>query len=129
MIFGWLKSPARESRQLNRDARAIVEMAQGTYRSELQRDIALLTRQGLDQVAEICAGDVECGRREVERFKTLHREARRRNNQVDLTAYTLIIIHVRAQALGEAGAPAVECIEAFLEQWQHATPKRGVLPG
>ena len=128
-MFGWLKSPARESRQLNRDAAAIIDMAQGTYRSELQRDIALLTRQGLDQVAEICAGDVECGRREVDRFKTLHREARRQNNQVELTAYTLIIIHVRAQALAEASAPARECIEAFLDQWQHATQERGVLPG
>jgi hypothetical protein len=54
------------------------------------------------------------------RFRQLHADARRRMDQVGLTAYTLLIIQLRASALGEIAAPAVAAIDEFTSRWAHA---------
>ena len=68
-MFGWLNSREREIRQLNKDAGAIVELPRQTYRAQRQREIALMTAEGIQQVAQICSGEPVCLAREVDRFK------------------------------------------------------------
>ena len=102
MIFGFFKAnPEKEARQYSRDASSIIEMVEQTYKTSLLQEIARLTRAGLEQLQISCGGDEVCVARELDRYKSLHREARRNNSQGQLTAYTLIIIHTRAAALGE----------------------------
>ena len=49
-MFGWFNNPAREIRRLTRDAGTIVDMARETYRTELQREMAIRIRDGLARI-------------------------------------------------------------------------------
>lgn len=120
MIFGLFNSKAREIRHLNRDAPTVIENARESYRSELVRDIAVLVHQKVVEAKNNCGEDPACLRRALDHFRRLHREARRRNEHVGLTAYTLIIIYLRAGLIGLECEPARAAIEAFLGDWRHA---------
>lgn len=128
-MFGLFNNPKREIKQLNKDARVVIDTARQTYRAERLRDIALLTRDGLRQTADLCGDDQSCREREIARYKTLHRESRSHFNQVGLTAYTLIIIHLRSRAFGEACAAARQVIGEFIAEWDHSENNEDVLPG
>lgn len=118
MIFGFFaRDPNKEASQLAKDAASIIDMAETTYRTELLDEIARVTRYGLDNIERNCADDEVLRARELARYKSLHREARRENAQAKLTAYTLIIINTRALAVAQAGTPACEHISAFLQRW------------
>lgn len=130
MIFGWLrKNPERDARQLDKDARAVTDMARQTYRAQLLVDIARITREGLAQIEELCGDDAARRAREVDRYQALHREARRQHDQVGLTAYTLVIIHARSIDLAQLGAPARAAIQQFLDEWPADRKRDGTLPG
>ncbi|MDH3411338.1 MAG: hypothetical protein OEM98_02515 [Gammaproteobacteria bacterium] len=98
----------------------MIENARESYRSELVRDIAFLTQQKVREAEISCGEDFACLQRALDHFRRLHREARRRNAHTELTAYTLVIIYLRAQILGPACAPARAAIDAFLDEWRHA---------
>lgn len=130
MLFDLFRSsPEREARRLNKDAAAIIDMARHTYRESILGEIARLTREGLKQVQDIAGDDEAVRGRELDRYRSLHREARRQHSQTRLTAYTLIIIHIRGLAYGELTAPSREAIGAFLEEWPEQDPPEGTLPG
>lgn len=127
-MFQALKSifdnPVREARRLNRDAPAIIDSATKSLPVDRVRDIALKT---LEHMAEVRAHlDKHAHSRDqlLYRFRQLHGEARRRMDQVGLTAYTLVIISLRAEALGGTAAPALEAIDAFTGQWAHAAEEQ-----
>ena len=118
MIFGFFASnPQKQARQFGKDVTTIVEMAEQTYRPELLVDIARITRDGIEQMTRLYGDDSTLQARELDRYKALHRDARRRNSHVGLTAYTLIIINTRAAALGDEGAPVCAVFEQFLQRW------------
>lgn len=119
-MFGWFNKQEREIRQLNRDAPVIIESARASYRAELLKAIARLTDQRLQEAQQHCAEDHACLERAVMHFRTLHRESRRKNEHVGLTAHTLIIIYLRGLIIGDACAPARAAIEAFLDEWRHS---------
>jgi len=125
-VLGVLKSlfdnPDREAKRLNRDAPAIIESATRSYPAERVRGIALATLEHLGEAHEHLTNHSESRDQVLYRFRQLHGEARRRMDQVSLTAYTLVIIHLRAEALDGRAAPALEAIEAFTSQWSHAGP-------
>ncbi len=118
-VFGLFNNPQREAARLSRDAQTVVDMARQTYRAEGNREIALLTRAGIRQISELCGDDASCLEGELDRFKTLHQEAKRQLNQLALTAYTLIIINTRAGMLGQVGAPAIAAVQSFVDDWAH----------
>lgn len=123
-MFATLKSlvnsPQREAKRLNHDAAAIIDSAIKSYSIERIRDIAVMALEHLGKAGEHLVEHSESRDQLLYRFRQLHSEARRRNDQVALTAYTLVIIHLRAEALGSICSPALEAIEAFTGQWAHA---------
>jgi hypothetical protein len=129
MIFGLFSNPQREARRLAKDARAVADIARQTYRASVQADIARLTREGLGQLAERCGDDGDCVAREADRYRALHREARRHFNQVGLTAYTFVIIHAQSLHLGAAGEAARQAIRDYLAEWPEDRAPEATLPG
>ena len=96
MIFGFFaKNPQKEVRRLAADVRSIIDMAEQTYRPQLLDEIASITRKEIKRMADRCGDDATCRARELDRYKSLHREARKQNLQGELTAYTLLIINTR----------------------------------
>lgn len=113
-------NPEREARRLNRDAPAIIDSASQSYPVERVRDIALMTMEHLGEARAHLEEHSESRESILHRFKQLHGEARRRNDQVALTAYTLVIISLRAEDLDPRADPALAAIDAFIGQWAHA---------
>jgi hypothetical protein len=123
-VLATLKSlfdgPQREARRLNRDAPAIIDSAMRSVPVDRVRDIALMTLEHLGEAHEHLDKHSESREQVLYRFRQLHKEARRRMDQVTLTAYTLVIIHLRAEVLGTLCNPALEAIDEFTGQWAHA---------
>lgn len=115
-----LDNPQREAKRLNRDAATIIDSATRSVPVERVRDIAVMTLEHLDETHEHLEAHTESREQVLDRFRQLHREARRRMDQVALTAYTLVIIHLRAEALGAPCGPALEAIGEFTGKWAHA---------
>ena len=113
-------SPQREARRLNRDASAVIDSAIKSFPIERVRDIALMTRERLDEAHEHLDKHSESREQVLYRFRQLHREARRRMDQVALTALTLVIIQLHAEPLGNLTEPALAVIDEFTGQWAHA---------
>lgn len=128
-MLGLFDSRAREIRHLNRDAPLVIENARESYRSELVRDIAVLSHQKIREAETHCAEDTACLKRALDHFRKLHREARRRSEHVALTAYTLVIIYLRAHIIGHDCAPARAAIDGFLNDWRHAFGEDDGEPG
>ena len=130
MIFGlFAKDPHKEVRRLAADVRSIIDMAEQTYRPQVLDEIANITRKDIKRVAERCGDDATCRARELDRFKSLHREARKQNQQGELTAYTLLIINIRAEDCGELGDPVRASIDQFLQRWPAAPEPQDTLAG
>lgn len=130
MIFGLFgNNPQRESRRLNKDAASVLEMARVTYRVEILREIARITREGIAQLNE--RDDVDEARRkhDLGRIKALHRESRQRHDQAGLTAYTLIIIYASSLEYGDASAASREAIDDFIAEWPPEQREPGTLEG
>ena len=123
-MLGILKSlfdsPEREARRLNRDAPAIIDSAIRSFPIDRVRETAVMTLEQLGEAREHLENHTESREQVLYRFRQLHGEARRRMDQVGLTAYTLVIIYLRAEPLGDIAAPAREAIDAFTGQWSHA---------
>jgi len=114
------QNPEREARRLNRDASAIIESTSRSFPIDRVRDIALMTMEHLGEAHAHLQEHSESLEAVLQRFKQLHGEARRRNEQLGLTAYTLVIIYLRAEALDARAGSALAAIDAFIGQWAHA---------
>ena len=79
-------NPEREAKRLNRDAAAIVDSAIKSYSNERVRDIALTTLEHLGEADAHLEKYSETRDQLLYRFRQLHSEARRRSDQVALTA-------------------------------------------
>lgn len=123
-MFKALKSlfdnPEREAKRLNRDAPAIIDSAIKSFPVHRVREIALKTLEHMDEARGHLEKHTESRDQMLYRFRQLHSDARRRMDQVGLTAYTLVIISLRAAALGDMAAPARQAIDDFTSQWAHA---------
>ena len=119
-LWSLFDNPEREAKRLNRDATAIIDNATRSLPVERVRETAVMTLEHLREAHEHLEKNTESREQVLYRFKQLHGEARRGMNQAGLTAYTLVIIHLRAEALGEAARPALEAIDEFTGRWSHA---------
>ncbi len=117
-LFG--NKSEREARRLNRDAPVIIEHARQTFRGDRLRNIALRTAEHLERVHKVFEPNAIGLKRAILEYKRLHLEARNQHDEVSLSAFTLVLIYIRAEALGEAGGPAVHTIDDFIAEWEHA---------
>ncbi len=116
----WPFGRAYETRMLNRDARVVLEDARARFRDERLQEMAELVRAHLGEAhRRLDPPRVQIANLLPE-YRRLHRDARRRHQDMPLSALTLVIIYLRGEALGEGCEPALEVIEAFLAE-------RGVL--
>ncbi|GMQ96160.1 MAG: hypothetical protein BMS9Abin14_672 [Gammaproteobacteria bacterium] len=121
-------NPDREAKRLNRDAATVIDSATRSIPVDRIREIALMTLQRLGEVREHLDKHTQSHDQVLYRFQQLHGEARRRMDQVGLTAYTLVIIHLRAEALGDIATPALEAIDDFIGRWAHAAEEQQRAP-
>ncbi len=123
-MFEVLKSlfnnPDRDAKRLIRDASTIIDSATKSFPVARVRDIAIMTLASLAEVRAHLDKHEQSRAQMLYRFQQLHGEARRRMDQVALTAYTLIIIRLRAEALGDIADPAGQAIDEFTGRWAHA---------
>ncbi len=116
-LFGNKKE--REIKQLNKDARVILDHTRQTFRAEMVRDIANLTVEHLDRARKVFEPNAIGLKRAIVEYERLHREARRGRQDVVLSAFTLVLIYLHAEAQGEACQPARDTIDDFTEEWAH----------
>jgi hypothetical protein len=119
-VFNPLKlfdSTAREIKRLNKDAPNIVEYARQCFRVETVRAIADTTRQHLERAHAHYPGNREGWKQAVIDYERMHREARSGRDDVALTAFTLVLIYIRAEVQGEACRAARDAIDAFIDEW------------
>lgn len=121
MIFGLFGDPqAREAKQLNRDAPLIIEQAEQMFTDSRLGEIAAMVAEHLGQAHQVFGRAAVDLRRAHDEYKKLHKEARQRNDQLRLTAMTLVIIHLRAELNGIGSAPARAAIDQFVTRWSAA---------
>ena len=124
-MFQWYKDFRRagEVRQLNRDAPAIIKHANELFMPKALTDIADLIRDHLDRAyRQYGTKTVDLQRAHFD-YKRLHKEARRRGEQANLSGLTLTIIYLRAEIAGKGTEPAREAIDDFVNE--HASPETG----
>lgn len=113
-IRGWWR--ARAIQQLNRDAREIIRRDSAAYTDRHLTTIANVLRTYLAEFDS--PPQTAAHRREVAmRLKSRHREARRRHDQVVLSAATLTIIYRRALEAGVSASLARDAVQAFLDRY------------
>jgi len=106
----------RATQQLNRDAREIIRRDCAAYTDRHLTTIANVLRTYLAEFES--PFQTAAHRREVAmRLKSRHREARRRHDQVVLSAATLTIIYRRAVEAGVSASPARDEVQAFLDRY------------
>ena len=117
----WLFGNKREIRRLNKDAAKIIEYSYRSLGTETVRNAALMTAEHLKHVRQVYMDGPMGPKQAIAKYKTHHQEAARRHDDVALTAFTLVLIYVRAELQGEACAPARQAIDDFIGQWAHVT--------
>ena len=116
-FFAWKRKS--KIRQINKDAPIIIEHARQTFRSDKVREIVRVTAQHLGRARKIFEPTPIGRQRAIDEYKRLHREARRQQDDVSLSAFTLVQIYLRAEGMGEDCRPAINTIDAFLAEWGH----------
>jgi len=118
MIFGLFgDKTAREAKQLNRDAPTIIEQAEQLYAPPRLRIMAETIVEFIER-AHVRYGTAEIDLKRAHfDYKGLHKEARRKNDQVGLSAMTLVIIYIRAEMAGPQADPARAAIDTFTAAW------------
>jgi len=112
-MFGLFKNPAREGRQLARDARVIIE----TERESSSMDRLNAIAEELDSQWQRVKERIEA--RPADRKVIMYdlrqiNAAARRSDQRKFTAVTLTMIAYRADELGEHGTDALDQIHEFI---------------
>ena len=118
MIFGLFENKTeREAKQLNKDAALIIEQAEQLYAPLRLRQTAKIIAEFIERAHVRYGTDKIDLKRAHFDYRNLHKEARRKNDQVGLSAMTLVIIYLRAEMTGAGADPARAAIDAFIATW------------
>ncbi|NQV83140.1 MAG: hypothetical protein HQ494_04900 [Rhodospirillales bacterium] len=107
-------------RRLNKDAPLVIEYTRQTTRSDAFRQIAGATARHLVHVRAVYEPTPTGLKRAIAEYQRLHQEARQQHDQISLSAFTLVLIYIRAEGMGEDCRPAMDAIDAFIAEWDHA---------
>ncbi len=114
-LFGGRKQ--HKAGQLNRDAPMIIEQAENMFTANSLSQIAVTVTVELKRAHDIFGRKPIDLQRAHYEYRKLHKEARRRNNQADLTAMTLVIIQLQAEIIGMEALQARTIIDQFIERY------------
>ena len=105
-----------KAKRLEKDALTIIRSDEVAYPPAHLKSCALMV---VEYLAAVCsdAPKTKAGHGSAIWLKGQHRDARRRRDQIQLTAATLSIISLRARDLGRLGAPICEIIDKAMERW------------
>ena len=112
-MFGLFKNPAREGRQLARDARVIIEIERESSTMDRLNAIAEELDAQWQRVKERVEARPADGKVIMYDLRQINAEARR-TDQRKFTAVTLAMIAYRADQLGEHGEEALDQIHDFI---------------
>ena len=114
-IFGDKKK--REARQLNRDASSVIYQAEQLYAPTRLSFMAETISTFIERAhVQYGSSEIDLKRAHYD-YRGLHKEARRMNDQIRLSAMTLVIIYIRAEIAGPPAGPARAAIDQFTERW------------
>ncbi len=117
MIFKWFANRGeREAKQLNRDAPLIIEQALDTLAESRLREVAETVGEHIPRAHKIYGQTPIDYKRAIADYRRLHKDARRNNDQMALSAMTLVIIYLRAEVAGPAADPARAAIDTFVAE-------------
>ena len=106
----------RKANRLKKDALTIIRSDEVAYRPLHLKPCASMVAEYL--AASLSASPkTKTGHGSAIWLKGQHRDARRRRDQIQLTAATLSIIYLRARELGQLGAPICEIIDNAMKRW------------
>ena len=117
VLFDVIKK--RQSRQLNRDLPIIIEQAERMFTDSRLSKIAGVVSKELQRAHEMFGTEPVDLRRAHYEYRKHHKEARRANNQAELTAMTLVIIHLRAEIAGGDALYVCNGIEQFIKKYNY----------
>jgi len=121
-IFG--DKNKREGKQLNRDAPLIIEQSKQIYAPSRLCFMAETIMELIERAhVRYGTGEIDLKRAHYD-YRGLHKEARRNNDQVGLSAMTLVIIYIRAEIVGPSANPARAAIDAFTSEWRNVDGKK-----
>ncbi len=118
-VLAWFRNPEREIKQLNRDARGVVDDVFLGYPVDRAREVAVRTRAYIADAHEKAGNDAARYGEVAAQYRTLNQDARQRGDQIAMSGLTLAIIYLGAEAHGPACAPARAAIDEFLGHWSH----------
>ena len=106
----------KKAKRLKKDALTIIRSDEVAYAPPHLKSCALMVAEYLAAISS-SAPKTKAGHGSAIWLKEQHRDARRRRDQIQLTAATLSIISLRACELGRLGAPICEIIDNAMERW------------
>ena len=109
----------KEVKRLNADAQVIIDHARQTLRPETIPVIAHLTAEHLDRARKVFEPNAIGLKRAIYEYQRLHQEARRQRQDAELSAFTLVLIYLKAEQQGEPCQPARDIIDGFIAEWEH----------
>ncbi len=106
----------KKARRLKKDALTIIRSDEVAYPPVHLKACATMVAEYLGTFL-LATPKTKTGPRSAVSLKERHRDARRRRDQVQLTAATLSIIYLRAREFGSLGTPTCEIIDNAMERW------------
>jgi len=119
-MFGRFFGPEREIRRINKGALEVIDYARQCFKADTVKAIAQVTGEHLDRAHKVFESTPVGAKRAIVEYQRLHKEARNQRDDVTLTAFTLVILYIRAELQGDPCHPARDAIDAFLAEWAHA---------
>lgn len=114
MILKWFANRGeREAKQLNRDAPLIIAQASQTLSESRLREVATTVAEHIPRAHKVYGQTAIDYKRAIQDYRRLHKDARRNNDQMALSAMTLVIIYLKAEVAGPPADPARAAIDAF----------------
>ncbi|MEE8351770.1 MAG: hypothetical protein V3R37_06235 [Rhodospirillales bacterium] len=111
----------RDIHQINKAAPEIIDYSRQCLKPETVRHAALLTAEHLERVKKIYGDDPLGSNRALVEYKGFHNDSKRKRDDAALTAFTLVMIYIRATDQGAPCNAAMKSIDDWTGEWAHGS--------
>ena len=119
-MFGWFNNPEREAKHLNKDSIAILDGIVHGSAAVVARAVAKQTKAAIAEGHEKGRNKSDLYQPILDHYRTMNTEAVQARNQIKMSVFSLTIIYLRAEMIGQKAVPARQAIDAFLKSWDYA---------